>query len=108
MGRAADLWGDGREFSLDRLSLGKGRDRSLRKIVLEACERGRVGFAFGAALDGSYRYSSGSNKNIPYFPIYFTSDSQKYQNNYTATQQYKPRRVMIVFALAILIFFIVL
>lgn len=36
------MWGDGREFSLDRLSLGKGRDRSLRKMVLEACERGEL------------------------------------------------------------------
>lgn len=59
MGGVADLWGDGHDSVLGRLSLGKGQDILLRKMVLEACERGELGYAFRVALDGTHNYSSG-------------------------------------------------
>lgn len=75
-------WGDGHEFSFAQAEFRIRTDILLRRMVVEACERGELGYEFRVAFDAAHKHRNRSNENPP---IYFTSHSQEYQKDYSIT-----------------------
>lgn len=59
-------WGDGHEFSFAQAEFRIRIDILLRRMVVEACERGELGYEFRVVSDAVHKHRTRSNENTPF------------------------------------------